>query len=127
MRTLEDIKFRFYNNKLKEFVSECNLEGILREKGPWENLKDVIPNQYTGLKDKNGKEIYESDIIKFFEETVEEGIYFSIKVIEYLLEEVGSNMIFTGFCLDAYSHECEIIGNIYENPELIPKGSEHER
>lgn len=126
MRTLQDIKFRFYDKTLKEFITDIDLEYILRElpnEGPWENLKDLIPNQYTGLKDKNGKKIYEGDILRSRYkdyDSIRTTIYTDL--VEYIFQEVGSNIHYTGFRLRFDSDECEIIGNIYENPELIPKG-----
>jgi uncharacterized phage protein (TIGR01671 family) len=61
--------------------------------------------QYTGLKDKNGKEVYEGDILKG-------GIYKSF-FVEWDFEENGWNITEYG------ARSFEVIGNIYKNPELL--------
>ena len=73
--------------------------------------KNVILMQYTGLKDKNGKEIFEGDYIKSDHRWItDKGI---------LVEWVNGG--FDIFCDSDYGVDpeyCEVIGNIYENPEL---------
>ena len=64
--------------------------------------------QYTGLKDKNGKEIYEGDIIDIGDKVVEVSDIYSFREI-YLVHGLK----------DGHKIYGEIIGNIYENPELI--------
>jgi hypothetical protein len=75
---------------------------------------DIIM-QYTGLKDKNGVEIYENDIIKGFFETEVVNYDFEGRVVygggQFYVESAD-------FPLDAYD-EFEVIGNIHENPELL--------
>lgn len=68
--------------------------------------------QFTGLIDKNGKEIYEGDIVTTPKGncavTFELGCFYTITISRYRLGGWESNCI-------------EIIGNIYENPELLNK------
>jgi uncharacterized phage protein (TIGR01671 family) len=83
--------------------------------------KECEVMQYTGLKDKNGKEIYEGDIVKRVN-----GVYDwpEIEVIEFYNGNIAkgcSPFIETGMSgwQSAEGDDCEVIGNIYENPNLI--------
>lgn len=74
--------------------------------------------QYTGLKDKDGTEIFEGDIVSFV------GDRKGNRVVEYKNEEacfIARNLIGTGYLEPVYLNDMdfEIIGNIYENTELL--------
>lgn len=84
-------------------------------------FNDVELMQYTGLKDKNNKEIYEGDIVKL---RANHGIgvvkYYDewgAFVIEYIKPRPLALLGVLG--MNYYKEEIEILGNIYENSELI--------
>lgn len=86
---------------------------------------DIILMQYTGLKDRSGKEIYEGDIVRLktgavgFYEYSEPHLAFAVRLKEP--DYSGDGFIISK--LDGwYNFDVEVIGNIYENPELL-KGS----
>jgi len=83
--------------------------------------------QYTGLKDKNGKEIYEGDVVNVFDWGIKSSDrIIGTGVVEWSNEQMGWEIYsksegyivedrFDLFCKATF----EVIGNIYENPELI--------
>lgn len=123
MRT---IKFRIWDNINNKMYNLGNLEDCLYrtefEEEFGYDLTNYIIMQYTGLKDKNGKEICEGDIIKsgFIGEVYWEGAGFYIKffnreIDDYIYCSLGY------FKNNIHPKEIEVIGNIYENPEFINK------
>lgn len=119
-----DIEFTLGNDghgNVGAFVDKCDGEGI-----EWTRRGNLILMQYTGLKDKNGKEIYEGDVVRIeINERPHVGIkicevkyaantfaYFSLKPIDF--DDSKGNF---GHLNTWYNPE--IIGNIYKNPELL--------
>jgi len=89
---------------------------------------NCILMQYTGLKDKNGKEIYEGDIIhsKWEEQFVGKDdskavVYWSNENGGWARNEKGKDTKIENYHLRFHCHpkHIKMIGNIYENPELI--------
>jgi len=142
---MREIKFRAWDDKNKEWLLGYNYpnlggfsmfgECVLMEQ--WsgvatsfmfekdgKKLSDLKLMQFTGLKDKNNKESYYGDIIEF-QNT--EGHRFVKKLFfcnKTQSTMVGENWTYNDLCNSGFIQpsvlEFEIIGNIYENPDLLP-------
>lgn len=79
--------------------------------------------QSTGLKDKNGKEIFEGDIVQFEDcYEVSDFLYINTGIIEWCqggFHVTNRDSVLMEDLLDGDSLDVTIIGNIYENPELL--------
>lgn len=77
-------------------------------------LEDVELMQYTGVKDKNGKEIYEGDIYHVGDKNIRYLVVWFDSGFE------GKQLRSTSYAgLKSWAKDTEILGNIYENPELL--------
>ena len=109
---MREIKFKTYRKK-KVVDEYTTLKVLANGEGFDTPFNDYYWCQYTGLTDKNGKEIYEDDILKSISHLGvvnyidEEGAFFARDI------ETGVN-----FRL-AHNSTLEVIGNIYQNPELL--------
>ena len=120
---MREIKFRAWDNDHKQWrygwLTKL-VEGVRRftaiicdnEDGDLTRYyihEDKTVGQYTGLKDKNGKEIYEGDIVA------------GGKTIRTVIFKDGQYIPTNGHCTLAYLvlHGWVVIGNIHENPELV--------
>lgn len=146
---MREIKFRAWDSRTKEMIYETTnsylsfrcvngevswcFDGTINStsRPVWDITDYVIPMQYTGLLDKNGKEIYEGDIIKSDENAISKvecvvawsdyghwGVhptdsrFFNGKLGDMVRSHSGGHKPKDG--VSGY-----VIGNIYENPELL--------
>jgi len=117
-------KFRAWDDKLKVMFTHEKEKELGDEREPlWKipaavggilNYSDGILMQYIGLKDKNGKEIYEGDILTAQYAGSSQGPYKN-KVI---WDEGESGFSFANAPMWTWGN-IEVIGNIYENPDLL--------
>jgi uncharacterized phage protein (TIGR01671 family) len=146
---MKTLKFRLWDESKKEwstgrdFLISLDGEVLFGEKSKYEyECRDQIVQQYTGLKDKNGKEIYEGDLI--INETSDEDWGNPQLVVWSKYEEVGfavavslNKMHSPSYHLHELNHSIlgsifqeqyplnqtmgryEVVGNIFENPELL--------
>jgi len=120
---MREHKYRAWDKKQKKWIG-ANLHMSVTDGSLWwqfgygcdilskEERENIELSEYTGLKDKNGKEIYEGDVLRAFDRNYEVKIVItnSRAFVDY-----GYSEEHNGPC-DSWT---EIIGNIYENPELM--------
>ena len=115
-KNMRDIKFRAWNNSLQSW-----------ERKPEENAleclveSDLILEQYTGLKDRNGKDIYEGDLISGFGRIMMVAWhgYTGSFDLEFVRHETEPSYTLVDPIPFHYIRLLEATGNIHENPELL--------
>jgi uncharacterized phage protein (TIGR01671 family) len=118
------IDFKAWDKKKEKMVNVHGLNGLEKDDSdPFKYItcsegviqwKDIILLQFTGLLDKNGKEIFEGDILKIYYEGNQRSY---LKEVKWLNDAINKGR---WDALDncAYT-SCEVVGNIFENPELL--------
>lgn len=111
---MREIKFRAWDKINKRWIKRFNIDLLSIDVSELPNIELM---QYTGLKDANGKEIYEGDIISF-------GDNKAVVFYEHAKFRAKYKMCTNGYCIEdlsevLYFDKVKIIGNIYENKELL--------
>ena len=113
---IREIKFRVWNkitNHFSYFTNKHRISDI-------NSSELMIFMQYTGLKDRNNTEVYEGDIVKFIPSSEYGKVTTYGKSQNLGIEwENSKTAFFTPMFYLGCESELEVIGNIYENPELL--------
>ena len=135
---MREIKFRARRTDKDEFAFGDLLTGMGYKKGKFFILPhlsyypsdcksvdgyEVIPEtigQFTGLYDKNGKEIYEGDILAFNDSYVDFNDVIEVRFVRGIFAFLWNGNLEDECPINAPTREwANVIGNIYDNPELI--------
>jgi len=119
---MREIKFRAWDKKRNKWASRDNIQvngvGIIGWQFGYEyqmcSHTDFDLMLSTGLKDKNGKEIYEGDILSMHKGQYNSQVIYDTD--QFVADHIGNG---GSESITTWIEDCEIIGNIYENPELL--------
>ena len=115
---MREIKFRAWDIDKQKYITcfDMSNEGCVWTQEPCcsPDYPDAIIEQYTGLKDKNGKEIYEGDIVQ-----IDDHILGDFKIVWHGLGWKIKRAVGYETLSVHKSQDCTVIGNIHENPELL--------
>ena len=128
---MREIRFRAWNRKLGRFMTDDDPQPILHPDGHIDfgqyrfyvdgldyTEDDIEINLWTGLYDREGREIYEGDIVKksgIFYEVIFKPPCFRLKPLDKTLKDV--------LALSVVAKHSEVVGNIYENPGLLTEAN----
>jgi len=145
---MREIKFRVWDKKFEKiiypeflvendygvlvpaYLKDINFHKIyIEEHEETTSQENIIIMQYIGLKDKNNKEIFEGDIVKRtvigYCETIEEIGFIDFQNGSFVFNSTAKDKFKTSLYEDLKPYpskampEYEVVGNVYENPELL--------
>lgn len=132
---MRPIKFRAWDKRNKAYIHDIQYSDGMGIDDPFECFGDALDNddyvveQYTGLKDQNGVEIYEDDLVKII---AADGDSFIAPIKYHVADDypafdVDEQYVPDSWCFQANAlqtvmfddSKIMVVGNVYENPELL--------
>lgn len=126
-------KFRVWDKLSERFIYPdkgyqghyiLDLNGRFHDLGNGSGGDEYVVQQYTGLRDKNGKDTYEGDIIQYNVGSSYDDMSFVVKwsndSLSWIFQSISGEVLSNCWTPNGNRFNfIEIIGNIYENPELL--------
>ena len=119
---MSDLEFRAFDPRINQYIDSDDIavcgDGVVlqfTEPGEYVKRPDIIIERYTGLKDKNGKEIYKGDLWK-------RGEFIGVVTFEYSgwhIVMVPGSKCYEYPAFYGQAPTGAVIGNIHQNPELL--------
>ena len=115
----ERFKFRVWDKEFNQYWAD----EAIKENAAWllfpdnDNIENIEIEQCTGLKDKNGKLIYDGDILQDCEQRIR--VVFDEQRYCFMFEYQNTRAYKPITCIDVLDSELEVIGNVHENEGLL--------
>jgi len=124
---MREIKFRYFMQRKGKMMIPLvlTLHAIEQDRHKFNgNFKMIARDQFTGLQDKNGNDIYEGDILMVLLDAYDRGIGAVTHDTKQCRYRVLTNNPYVNhlcFLIDDHHHQYEVLGNIHEHSSLLEK------
>lgn len=110
---------------LQDDYGNCMIVGFIDHHEQWYSVSPETVGQFTGLRDRNGEDIYEGDILHIGRSKKSKPVAYSNEYAAFGIQYPDRDFFLFAHDLQDISETCyEVIGNIHDNPELMKGGAQ---